>query len=796
MDAFGAVSTVLQNISSEESVEFLHKNYDIVGPFMGPYLEDLQVLRESEHGRLALSKIYFSLRMHEHAMDCLRGTTLRDDQSFFYRRMLFIITDRYFPQRKIDGNALGYLFSRRKYQEIMQVEDFGLISSLARRERAFYSWVVENYEIWEDKSAETLFFKIDNLARRGDVDALQLLVDNARYPASHEVSYYMYENYPFLSRLLKGNDIVDGSLQRRTYLDFLAKNNRTDFNFLNNLGRYNNKFDSRVVTVLSNSIMNMGTTNDSLYRLNTDLILNTKPWNRFIGIASIGNIHLGNENPYEILQKYLPNEGDLKRGGSLFALGLIKRMEFKVEDVQFFSTFLADRSLGGEIHYGAALGLGVVAMGSLDVEILEGLIKHIQQKSELNVREGLLLSIGMVSAGHAASPPGVERKGECGACDDADARKCTKDAEGPCRQEDPRKNPGGRSRDEMVRLCEAMLLEMCRESEHEREAMSAGIGFVLSVIGTERMLPDLVQDKNEVVKYCGALATGAAFVGTGDLEVVSQLLDLTNDGDDNVKRAAVFGIGLVCSADAGLLLSLLRPLAGSHCPSIRATVALTLGFFMCGTGDMEASNVIEALLYDTSSLVVQQAGLGLGFLLMQCNSHINRNFRRMVEKLNSLTTERAEDCSFKFGAVLGRSLMGAGGTNVVFSVLNAMNRVETSRVVGAVLFFQYWFWYPLFPFVSLCMKPTGFFVFDENLCLVDHEIRVGTKRSAFDYECIKIEEPRRQRRFKRREAPQPKEVPRALEEAESYVIKSGGRMSIHEMKTCGLSDLRFIFASK
>lgn len=790
---FEAIHAALQNASSAQSVEFISQNYAIISPFVAAHLEHLQALRDTPVGCIALSKIYFSLQRYDEAVDCLRGVRLDDDGSFFYKRMTFIIMDRYLPPDDMNEDTLGYLFEKGKYEEIKKFKNFCLINKLAKKERSFYNWLLENHEGWQGSDLEMLYLRVDALVKRKDIEKLTEMITSHIYPLNYILSYYLFDNYPFVARCIKGNELLSGRFQKQAFLDFLAKNNKTDFNFLNNLGRYNNKFDSRIITLLSNAIMNMGTTNDSLYRLNTDLLSNSKPWNRFIGTSAIGNIHVGNENPYEILQKYLPNESDLKRGGSLLALGFINKIECKEEDIQFFNAFLTDKNLSGEIQYGAALGLGLVAMGSAHFDILSMYVKSIQSRTELIVREGLLISIGMVCAGQAQYKPELDN-----GIDDDEVKKCLSPDD---RSRSDHEGGGERelvanTSEEIVVICESILLEICRESEHEREGRCAGIGLALSVIGTERAFWDLVADKNEVIRYSGALVLGASFAGTGNLEIISKLLDLTNDGDDNVKRATVFSIGLICCADTQLLLNILKPLATNHSPSIRATVALALGFFLSGTADHEASNIIEALLYDSYNLVVQQAGLGMGLLLMQCNSHINPNFKRMAEKLNNLTTERAEDCSFKFGAVLGRALMEAGGTNIVFSVLNSMNRVETSRVAGAVMFFQYWFWYPFFPFLNLCMRPTVFLAFDEDLKPAHCEILIKDKKSKFDYECVKIEEPKRQRRFKRKEQAQPKESVAVVDEAENYVIKSGERMTVHEMRACKREDMGFAFLTK
>ena len=113
---------------------------------------------------------------------------------------------------------------------------------------------------------------------------------------------------------------------------------------------------------------------------------------------------------------------------------------------------------------------------------------------------------------------------------------------------------------------------------------------------------------------------GLLLLGLGIFQLSTSFLILVRTGTITLLGWRFLVLGWFAAVMFCYLKKVITSLATHFNPVVRGSVAVTLGFFMCGTGDLEASNTLEALLYDVDCLVVQQASLGIGFLLMQCNS--------------------------------------------------------------------------------------------------------------------------------------------------------------------------------
>ena len=56
-----------------------------------------------------------------------------------------------------------------------------------------------------------------------------------------------------------------------------------------------------------------------------------------------------------------------------------------------------------------------------------------------------------------------------------------------------------------------------------------------------------------------------------------------------------------------------------------------------------------------------------------------------------------------------------------------------SAVVGMAIFTQYWYWFPLTHFMSLCFTPTAIIGVDQDLELPDFKIHCNARPSMFEY---------------------------------------------------------------
>jgi len=93
------------------------------------------------------------------------------------------------------------------------------------------------------------------------------------------------------------------------------------------------------------------------------------------------------------------------------------------------------------------------------------------------------------------------------------------------------------------------------------------------------------------------------------------------------------------------------------------------------------------------------------------------------------------------GAILGNGIIDGGGRNVTISLYNRYsNTKHQSSIIGMAIFWQYWYWYPLLPFITLCFKPTMIMCLNEDLNMAKLKFKSNTIPSMFTYpEYLKAE---------------------------------------------------------
>lgn len=162
---------------------------------------------------------------------------------------------------------------------------------------------------------------------------------------------------------------------------------------------------------LQNAFMHSGTTSDLFLRENLEWLGLASNWSKFSATAGLGVIHKGYyEQGMTILGPYLPQNGiestipgaAYSEGGSLYALGLIN-----AGCGTEVSGYLRDalRTAQGEVvQHGAALGLGIAAMGSKNMETFEDL-KNILFMDSAVAGEASGYAMGLIMLGTAAEDP-------------------------------------------------------------------------------------------------------------------------------------------------------------------------------------------------------------------------------------------------------------------------------------------------------------------------------------------------------------------------------------------------------
>ncbi|KAI5176315.1 26S proteasome regulatory subunit N2 [Nematocida sp. LUAm1] len=590
----------------------------------------------------------------------------------------------------------------------------------SKRERFYSQLLTIFHDIWQNNKTEhasLLFYKAlcDLYIIKKDEESLKGLLEYlvpVRKEAALLLSFVLHDKCPMISQKISSfftdkevYSVLKGKFQSEMYQRFLTEKNQTDFSLLSDLSKAQSSKLSMNHMALSfcNGIMSGKTCNDSYLRKNLEWMKQAKNWSKFVVASSFGIIHTENEDPFEVLRHYLPmaslrdeEKDDPESGGALFALGLISVNSPEVAD-GFLSTFFETEIKTNRSHvlHGACLGLGLARLGTADEETINK-FKEVLYTDVVTISEAAAYSIGLVSAG---------------SLDDS--------------------------------LIEE-LLNYARDTEHEKISRAVGVGISLLFIDAassfqeseySERLDALLSDSNPIIRYSGALSLGTAYVGTGDLKAVRKLLSLiSTNASEDVKRISVFSIGLVLSNQSMNKMSgekvyelctVLEPLTQSYSEYVRAAAALTLGMFLVGTGCKKSLELIEVLMYDSTPYVRQHASIGAGFLTMQINSKEDPEYRRVIEHMHSMTRRKSEGGAARFGALLGRAISESCGKNGVISIYGASGDLSVKNICGAVLFSQFWHWYPVVPFISLCMRPTLLLAVDTELNLIqDFQIEV------------------------------------------------------------------------
>jgi len=135
---------------------------------------------------------------------------------------------------------------------------------------------------------------------------------------------------------------------------------------------------------------------------------------------------------------------------------------------------------------------------------------------------------------------------------------------------------------------------------------------------------------NQTIKLAVPFYLACAYFKTSNPSVVRRLLKLSNDINNEVKRAAIIALGFVLYQD-DKLISVIKMLLYSYNPYIRygCIVALSVGSKTC----KESIELIWPLLTDSVDFVRQGAYLSLAIMLqISTNQSENRlaDFRKTI----------------------------------------------------------------------------------------------------------------------------------------------------------------------
>ena len=502
--------------------------------------------------------------------------------------------------------------------------------------------------------------------------------------------------------------ILTGGVLADAHLNFLANHHHVDDIWLKQLktsvdsGRANSVTHNALV--VGHAYMVAGTTYDSFLRSNINWLGKASHWSKFTASACMGIVHRGNtKNAMRLLKPYLPKpEGGVSsspfsEAGSLLGLGILHSCPgAAAEDVssatEFIKSALANaatqesESAREALQSGATLGLGLLSIASNDSLTVSSLRDILYQDNAV-AGEAVGIAIGLIHLGRGAT------------FDD--------------------------TADDMLRYA--------HDTQHEKIIRGLSLGIALMMLGQEQaadvMAEQLCAEQDPILRYGGVHTIAMAYAGTGDHSATRRLLHIAvSDVSDDVRRAAVIGLGFVMLGNAEKLPPLLALLGASFNPHVRYGVCLALGICCVGRGTQvvgAALDLLEPLVDDKVDYVRQGALQATAMLFMQSTHGENVMVRQadgsykaeknscrdarvdaFRKKVSGIALESKISSMTRMGALMASGLIDAGGCNMHIHLIDERSgKVVPRAVVGMMLWTQHWFWYPMATMISLAFGP-------------------------------------------------------------------------------------------
>jgi 26S proteasome regulatory subunit N2 len=502
------------------------------------------------------------------------------------------------------------------------------------------------------------------------------------------------DNALYTARMNQLKRILLESFDVDLYLNFLFKHNHSDISILQTIKSIisggavpaagaaavqppANQHTNSVLhnaTVVAHAFMYSGTTVDVFLRENLDWLGKASNWNKFTAVASIGVVHKGHiHESMNLLQPYLPQVGQsaspYSEAGALYALGMIHANKGGSGDsttITYLTEALKNAGLNEVVQHGACLGIGLAAMATGDSDIFENL-RQILFTDNAVAGEGAALAIGLLMLGQSDSA--------------------------------------------LAEVEIPNLLNAAHDSPHEKIVRALSLSIAMFVYGKEEsadvIIEQLLRDRDSIIRYGGVYAVGLAYIGTSDNNAIKKLLHVAvSDVSDDVRRASVACLGMVCFRNPETVPKLVNLLAESFNPHLRYGACMAVGIACAGTVGKEAIELLFPMIEDEVDFVRQGALVGLALVLQQASDARSPSVKKFRETCVQIIGDKYQSLLTKSGAILASGILDAGGRNVVFSLSSRAGFVKMGAAVGIMMFLQNWYWYPLLHCLSLSFAPT------------------------------------------------------------------------------------------
>lgn len=175
---------------------------------------------------------------------------------------------------------------------------------------------------------------------------------------------------------------------------------------------------------------------------------------------------------------------------------------------------------------------------------------------------------------------------------------------------------------------------------------------------------------------------------------------------------------------------------------------MALGIACAGTGLREAIALLEPMvMFDPVNFVRQGALIASAMILIQQTEQTCPKVTFFRQSYAQVISNKHEDVMAKFGAILAQGIIDAGGRNVTVSLQSRTGHTNMLAVVGALVFTQYWYWFPLAHCLALAFSPTCLIALNAQLKMPKVDFKSNARPSTYAYPAP-LEEKKREEREK------------------------------------------------
>lgn len=517
-------------------------------------------------------------------------------------------------------------------------------------------------------------------------------------------------------KITKLRRVLNGEVTAELYLDFLCSKNHSDIYLLKKI---KSSLDGRSsvcnsALLFANAIAHSGTAIDSFLRSNLEWLARATAWAKFSATSCLGVIHGRHTSAaLNLLSPYLPAGGTsrgsattaFQEGGALYALGLIaatggrdaklpSEASGSLTAKEYLLQALRATEANDIVKHGACLGLGLSAMATWNGDDTENEyydeLRSVLYTDSAVASEAAGLAMGLIALGSGSD-----------------------------------------------KVC-AEMIAYARETEHEKIIRGLALGTSLVCYGreddAESTIKTMNADSDPILRYGAMYAVALAYCGTADNKAIRLLLhSAVSDVSDDVRRAAVIGLGFVLFRHPRLLPRIVALLAESCHAHVRFGAAIAIGIACMGTGMPAAVEMLERLTTDPSDFVRQGAFVGTALVFMHHTEERSPKSTEMRKTFEATWSAKLEDVITRFGAVVAAGIIDAGGRNGIIALTSATGYPRMRAIVGLAMFTQFWYWYPMVHFIGLSIKPSALICLNKDVKMPKLRVQCDTPEGMYAY---------------------------------------------------------------